>query len=84
MPRSPRPRRVRAEAIARRKARNARGESNGDLFAPYKNVIRMHLLIFFCAGVSAVGLDNFAVYAFVSAVYFLPWRPLKRAEQEVG
>jgi hypothetical protein len=44
----------------------------------------MHLLIFFCAGVSAVGLDDFAVYAFVYAVYFLPWRLLKRAEQEVG
>ncbi|MFZ9682861.1 MAG: hypothetical protein ACO3DQ_06630 [Cephaloticoccus sp.] len=65
---------VTAEAIARRKAR---GGANGDLFAPYKNVIRMHLLIFFFAGVSAVGLDNFAVYAVVYAVYFFQWRLLR-------
>lgn len=71
---------VTAEAIARRKARNARGQSNGDLFAPYKNVIRMHLLIFFFAGVSAVGLDNFVVYAVVYAVYFFPWRLVKNRE----
>jgi hypothetical protein len=66
---------VTAEAIARRKARNAMG---GDLFAPYKNVIRMHLLIFFFAGAAFAKLDNFAVYAVVYAAYFFPWRLVRR------
>ena len=68
---------VTAEVIARRKARNATG---GDLFAPYKNIIRMHLLILFFAGVSFVKLDYFAVYAVVYATYFFPWRMLKKKE----
>ena len=50
-----------------------------DLMAgPYKNVIRMHLLIFFFAGAGAMQLDNFAVYAVVYAVYFFPWREFKK------
>lgn len=74
---------VTAEAIAKRKARNAtKGGGMGDgMMAPYKNVIRMHLLIFFFAGASFAKLDNFAVYAVVYAVYFFPWRlvrPVKR------
>lgn len=69
---------VTAEAIAARKARNAKGD---ELFAPYKNVIRMHLLIFFFAGASFAKLDNFAVYAVVYAVYFFPWRLLKKRTQ---
>jgi hypothetical protein len=64
---------VTAEAIAARKARNAQGDA---LFAPYKNVIRMHLLIFFFAGASFAKFDNFAIYAVVYAVYFFPWRLL--------
>lgn len=65
---------VSPQAIARRKAK-------GDaLMAPYKNVIRMHLLIFFFAGAHALELENFAVYAVVFAVYFFPWRVLRRAE----
>lgn len=53
----------------------ARTRSGNDAFlAPYRNVIRMHLLIFFFAGASAVNLDHFAVYAVVYAVYFFPWR----------
>ncbi len=66
---------VTAEAIARRKAPNATG---GDLFAPYKNIIRMHLLILFFAGVSFVKLDYFAVYAVVYAAYFFPWRLVRK------
>ena len=66
---------VTAEAIARRKTRQ--GES-GALFAPYKNVIRMHLLIFFFAGVAAMRLENFAIYAVVYAGYFFPWRLVRR------
>lgn len=65
---------VSAEAIAKRKARNAAG---GEMMAPYKNVIRMHLLIFFFAGASFVKLDSFLVYVVVYAVYFFPWKLLK-------
>jgi hypothetical protein len=46
--------------------------------APYRNVVRMHLLIFFFAFASAMGLDSFGVYAVVFAVYFFPWRTLFR------
>jgi hypothetical protein len=46
--------------------------------APYKNVIRMHLLIFFFAFAHFMRLENFAVYAVVYAVYFFPWGLLKK------
>ena len=72
---------VTVEAIARRKARGA----DSDMMAPYKNVIRMHLLIFFFAFAHAMKLENFAIYAVVYAVYFFPWRLVfrhKRAEAE--
>ncbi|MBL9189325.1 MAG: hypothetical protein JNK23_17715 [Opitutaceae bacterium] len=46
---------------------------------PYRNVIRMHLLIFFFAGAHFAKVDNFAVYAVVYAAYFLPWTALWRA-----
>ena len=41
---------------------------------PYKNVARMHLLIFFFLPVYFLGLEHFAVYAVVYAWYFFPWR----------
>jgi hypothetical protein len=41
--------------------------------AAYVNVIRMHMLIFFFAGVWFAGIESFAVYAVVYAVYFFPW-----------
>jgi hypothetical protein len=68
-----RDRSVTAEAIAARKAENARRRGQG-MMAPYRNVVRMHLLIFFFAFASFATLDNFAVYAVVYAVYFFPWR----------
>lgn len=46
----------------------------GAMMKPYANVVRMHLLIFFFAGVYFIGLENFLVYAVVYAFYFLPWR----------
>jgi hypothetical protein len=70
-----------AERVALRTAWNApldfrqRGGQNV-LGAPYRNVVRMHLLIFFFAFASAMGLDSFGVYAVVFAVYFFPWRTL--------
>ena len=67
-------------AIAARKAAAGRaGLAGGGMMAPYRNVFRLHLLIFFFAAASFARLDNFIVYAVVCAVYFFPWRFLKRA-----
>jgi Family of unknown function (DUF6498) len=65
---------VTVEAIAARKFRNAKSGLGGGMMAPYKNVIRLHLLIFFFAGAHFLKLDSFLVYAVVYAVYFFPWR----------
>lgn len=56
------------------KARLAKGDA---LTAPYRNVIRMHLLILFFAAAYFIGLEGFLVYAVVYAVYFFPWRLLR-------
>jgi hypothetical protein len=40
---------VKAADIAARKARNAKKDGMDGMMAPYKNVVRMHLLIFFFA-----------------------------------
>lgn len=56
-----------------------RQDFDGEMMAPYKNVVRMHLLIFFFAGAHALKLEHFAVYAVVYAVYFFPWRLLSSA-----
>lgn len=45
--------------------------------APYKNVIRLRLLIFFFAAAHYAKLDELIVYAVVYAVYFFPWRARK-------
>ncbi|MDP3071550.1 MAG: DUF6498-containing protein [Opitutaceae bacterium] len=66
-------RRVPKPAAKQAKARPKAVRNDGALLAPYKNVVRMHLLIFFFAGAHFAGLDNFAVYAVVYAVYFFPW-----------
>lgn len=51
----------------------------GDTFMePCKNVVRMHALIFFFAFAHFARLENFFVYAIVYAVYFFPWRLVKR------
>jgi hypothetical protein len=57
-------------------ARFARGDA---MMAPYRNVVRMHLLIFFFAFAHFAHLENFAVYAVVYAVYFFPWSRLRRS-----
>ena len=64
-----------ATAVAGRKERAGGGDN---MMAPYKNVIRLHLLIFFFAFASVAKLESFLVYAVVYAVYFFPWRMLKR------
>ncbi len=48
-----------------------------ELAAPYINVVRMHLLIFFFAAAHFANIDSFLVYATVYAVYFFPWRVLR-------
>lgn len=65
---------VQAADIAARKARNARLAPGANVFAPYRNVVRLHLLIFFFAAANFAHLDGFLVYAVVYAAYFFPWR----------
>ncbi len=65
------------KSIRHRKTKAA-AATGPSMMAPYKNVIRMHLLIFFFAGAHYAGLENFAVYAVVYALYFCPWRWLWR------
>lgn len=66
---------VTAEAIAARKARQS---GMTGMMAPYRNVMRMHLLIFFFALAHFAKFENFAVYAVVYAVYFFPWRLVRK------
>ncbi|HUL53195.1 MAG TPA: DUF6498-containing protein [Opitutaceae bacterium] len=56
----------------------AKPKGGDALMEPYRNVMRMHGLIFFFAFAHFARLENFLVYAFVYAVYFFPWRLLKR------
>lgn len=57
----------------------------GELFTePYRNVMRMHFLIFFFFFAHFARLENFAVYAVVYAVYFFPWRLVRRASPAKG
>lgn len=58
-------------------------KSGGGMMEPYKNVMRMHALIFFFAFVNFAGLENFFVYAVVYAVYFFPWRLVRRVQAAV-
>ena len=52
----------------------------GEVFTePYRNVMRMHFLIFFFFFAHFARLENFAVYAMVYAVYFFPWRLVRRS-----
>lgn len=79
VPPAPPPTSVKAADIAVRKERQARLAPTRGMMAPYKNVVRLHLLIFFFAGAHFARLDGFLVYAVVYAVYFFPWRLLKPA-----
>ncbi|MFA5057322.1 MAG: DUF6498-containing protein [Opitutaceae bacterium] len=66
---------VKAADVNRRLAEKAKG---GAMMEPYKNVIRLHLLIFFFAFAHFARLENFFVYAVVYAVYFFPWRLVRK------
>jgi hypothetical protein len=52
------------------------------MWAPYRNVMRIHALIFFFFIAHFAKLDNFVVYAVVYAVYFFPWRLVRRPVAE--
>ncbi len=67
---------VKAADVNRRLANPKAGFTG--MMAPYRNVVRLHLLIFFFAFAHFAKLENFPVYAVVSAVYFFPWRLVKR------
>ena len=47
------------------------------MFAPYLNVIRMHLLIFIFGGLYLLHLANLAIFP-VLLFYFFPWRIFNR------
>ncbi|HEX6058763.1 MAG TPA: DUF6498-containing protein [Gemmatimonadaceae bacterium] len=64
-----------SDAEGRERAKRAGTSGFG---APYANVVRLHLLIFFFAGAHFAGLESFAVYSVVYAVYFFPWHVLRR------
>lgn len=74
---APRDMSVTPAAIAARKTASARKPA-GRMTAPYLRVMRMHVLIILFGLVHAARLDGFAVYAFVYALYFFPWRLLRR------
>lgn len=48
------------------------------MLAPYKNVVRLHLLIFFFAFAHFLKLPAALIYLVVYAVYFFPWSALRR------
>jgi len=52
------------------------------MWEPYRNVARMHMLIFFFFFAHFAKLENFAVYAVVYAVYFFPWRLVRPSTVE--
>lgn len=62
---------------AKEQLKSAQGDI---LFEPYKNVIRMHLLIFFFFGAHLLGFDNFVVFVVVYSLYFFPWKKLAKRE----
>jgi hypothetical protein len=63
---------------ARTAFRGLTDRKGGAMLVPYRNVIRLHLLIFFFAAAHFLKLDSFLVYAVVYAAYFFPWRLVRR------
>ena len=60
-----------------------RGNKGRELFVePYRNVLRLHGLIFFFFLAHFAGLDNFLVYLVIYFVYFFPWR-LVRGDKSI-
>lgn len=55
------------------KPSSARNDIGDPFFEPYKNIIKMHCLIFFFGFAHILKIDNFFVFAVAYAVYFFPW-----------
>lgn len=53
------------------------GGNLAGMMLPYVNVVRMHLLIFVFAGLSAVNLAHLALFP-VLALYYFPWEIIKK------
>ncbi len=60
-----------------RTLKEIQAEFGTDMVAPYKNVVRLHLLIFFFAFAVFLKLPAALIYVVVYAVYFFPWRAVK-------
>ncbi|CAI8158139.1 MAG: Uncharacterised protein [Pseudidiomarina mangrovi] len=58
------------------KLREGYGE---EMMAPYRQVIRLHLLIFFFAFAMWLQLPPWLIYTVVYFVYFFPWKAVKQA-----
>lgn len=71
---------VKAADIDRRLAKGKAGLTG--MMTPYRNVVRLHLLIFFFAFAHFAKLENFLVYAVVYAVYFFPWRLVRKPKPQ--
>lgn len=56
---------------------NVIADAGNGFIQPYRNVLRMHLLIFFFIFANIVKWESILVYAVVYGVYFFPWRLLK-------
>lgn len=72
---------VSAASIAASKGGNS-ARARDLMWAPYRNVARMHMLIFFFFIAHFARLENFAVYTVVYAAYFFPWRLVRRSAME--
>lgn len=48
------------------------------LIAPYRNVVRLHLLLFFFSFAILAGVPGMWIYLVVYTVYFFPWKKLRK------
>ena len=69
-----------AAAVASKSGKSRKAQSL--MWEPYRNVMRLHMLIFFFFFAHFAGLENFVVYAVVYAAYFFPWRLVRRPAVE--
>jgi hypothetical protein len=63
--------------------KGAHNKGNDFFVEPYKNVARIHLLLFCIFLARFAGLENFGMYAVIYVVYFFPWR-LVRGGSDAG
>jgi hypothetical protein len=48
------------------------------VFGPYLQVMRMHVVIIAFSALHRAQRESFAAYAVIYALYFFPWRLLRR------